>query len=53
LSADNFLDISDNGGENATYLQKTVIAIDPSVATPVSKDQQLQTIKAEAQAYSK
>ncbi|MDB5224982.1 MAG: hypothetical protein JWO43_604 [Candidatus Adlerbacteria bacterium] len=35
----------------ATYLAKTVVATDPSVATPVSVAEQTATIKAEAAAY--
>jgi hypothetical protein len=48
LSADNFLMISDNGGEaSATALAKTVLATDPSVATPVSAADQIKAIQTE------
>jgi hypothetical protein len=49
LSADNFVVIGDNGGTNITAaLAKTVLALDPSVATPVSAAEQTKTIQAEA-----
>jgi hypothetical protein len=47
LSADNFVVIGDGGGANATALTDTVVALDPSVATPVSVDQQIQVVQKE------
>lgn len=52
LSAENFVVVSDNGGANADYLAKTIVALDPKVATPISLVEQIQTIQAEANAYS-
>lgn len=51
LSADNFVVVSDGGGVNSRYLSNTVVALDPSVATPVSKDQQIKVIHAEGLLY--
>jgi len=47
LSAENFVIVDDGGGANATPLAKTVVALDPSVATPDSAAVQTQTIQAE------
>ena len=60
LSANNFLSISDAAGwtgmpgEDAKLLGlvKTILALDPSVATPVSAEQQIATIQAEKAAYA-
>jgi hypothetical protein len=53
LSAHNFVTIGTwtGAGIYGQLLAKTVTATDPSVATPVSQDQQIATIKAEQQAY--
>lgn len=49
LSADNFVIIGDNGGSAITSeLTNTLVALDPSVATPVSVAQQIQTIQGES-----
>lgn len=60
LSARNFLSITDAAGWTGTpnedakvvSLTKTIVATDPSVATPVSAAEQTQTIQAEASAFS-
>jgi hypothetical protein len=52
LSADDFVVVDDGGGANATALAKTVVATDPSVATPVSTAGQTTTIQAEKEAYA-
>ena len=51
LSASNFVVLSDTGEYAAQMLAKTIVAADPSVATPVSTAQQVQTIQAEVSAY--
>jgi hypothetical protein len=51
LSADNFVVIGDGGGANATAVAKTVVATDPSVATPVSAEDQITTIQAEKESF--
>jgi hypothetical protein len=55
LSASHFLVIStdDVGGyTNQKYLVNTIVATDPSVATPVSQAEQIKTIQAEKTAYN-
>lgn len=57
LSAQNFLIVTVDGAiatesSDAQALAKTILALDPSVATPVSQAQQNQTIRAESAAYS-
>jgi hypothetical protein len=54
LSANHFVVVSGTspGGIQETYLANTVVAADPSVATPVSNAQQIQTIQAEMSAYT-
>lgn len=47
LSANNFVVIGDNGGANARVVAQTVVALDPKVAVPVSKEQQAQIIEQE------
>jgi hypothetical protein len=47
LSADNFVVIGNGGDANSDALAKTVLATDPSVATPVSTAEQIQTIETE------
>ncbi len=47
LSAQNFVVMSDGGASNATVAAKTVVALDPAVATPVSVAEQIKTIEAE------
>lgn len=51
LSAENFLVINDIGSVDSTFLAKTIVATDPSVATPISADQQASIIQAELNAY--
>ena len=55
LTAKNFLLINgDNGGSGYYFdlpLSRTVLAADPDVATPISADEQIKTIQAEADAY--
>lgn len=51
LSAQNFVVISDGGEVNSHYLSNTVVALDPSVATPVSQEQQIKIIQAEGVLY--
>ena len=53
LSAENFLVINEDygGGTSVIPFAKTVTALDPSVATPVSAVEQIKTIQAEATAY--
>jgi hypothetical protein len=53
LTANNFVIIKDTGVHNATALAKTVVAIDPSVATPVSAKEQVAVIQAEKTEYMK
>ena len=55
LSARNFLIISSNDGGMSLAVRpfaKTVLATDPSVATPVSAQEQTKVIQAEASAYA-
>jgi len=55
LSATHFLVISTNdvgGYTDQKYLVHTIVATDTSVATPVSINQQTQTVQAEASAYN-
>jgi hypothetical protein len=52
LSAHNFVVTSDGGGANASFLAKTIVATDPSVATPISALYQKSTIQAEKDAYT-
>jgi hypothetical protein len=54
LSAQHFLVIQNNTTNQTgiSSLTKTVLALDPTVATPVSTAGQIQTITAEAQAYA-
>jgi hypothetical protein len=52
LSAANFVVLSDGGGFSASKLAVTIVASDPSVATPVSKTEQIKTIQSEAGAYN-
>ena len=55
LSARNFVFVyAESQGENNIELPlvNTIVALDPSVATPVSAAQQTQTIQAEANAYN-
>ncbi|MDB5260679.1 MAG: hypothetical protein JWN37_910 [Candidatus Nomurabacteria bacterium] len=53
LSAKNFLIITSGDTGSRSYLQlvNTIVATDPSVATPVSAEQQRQTVQAEKNAY--
>jgi hypothetical protein len=56
LSASNFVIVSVNGkiateSNDPQALAKTIVALDPSVATPVNSVQQTQVIQAEAAAY--
>jgi hypothetical protein len=51
LSADRFVVLIGEQAVN-TPLAKTIVATDPSVATPVSAAQQVQVIQAEQQAYA-
>jgi len=52
LSAHNFVIVNDGGGVNAGYLAPTIVATDPSVATPLSAAEQIKTIQAEKDAYA-
>ena len=52
LSATHFLVIDANGDFDERSLANTVMATDPSVATPTSTEVQLQTIQAEKDAYN-
>ena len=51
LSAHNFVVAISPNGTRIDPLIKTIIATDPSVATPVSKTEQIATIQAEVSAY--
>lgn len=56
LSAKHFLQVGEYSGQNPGSgihlpLVKTIVAIDPSVATPVSAAEQVQLIQAERRAY--
>ena len=51
LSARNFVVSEPTGGTEPLPLMKTIIATDPSVATPVSEAEQTATIQAEKNAY--
>ena len=57
LSAENFLVVSNDQSESVAvtdsqnYLANTIVATDPSVGTPLSAVQIIQTIQAEAKAY--
>jgi hypothetical protein len=52
LSASHFVVVDDGANGYAEYLAKTIIATDPSVATPVSAAEQIKTIQAERDAYT-
>ena len=52
LNSSKFLIANDNEGPKLKALMKTIIATDPSVATPVSADEQIKTIQAEKEAYN-
>lgn len=52
LSARNFLVVNKIGRVEASPLAKTILALDPAVATPVSASLQKQTVNDEAVAYS-
>ncbi len=51
LSAQNFLVVNNIDDVDSTYLDKTILALDPAVATPVSSDEQAQTIQNEIASY--
>jgi hypothetical protein len=55
LSANNFLVVSSvqAGTIPEGFLAKTIVALDPSVATPVSQEEQIQTIQAEMSSYTR
>ncbi|HEV7449539.1 MAG TPA: hypothetical protein VGP13_03320, partial [Candidatus Paceibacterota bacterium] len=53
LAASRFIDVESANGTNITLLAKTIMATDPSVATPISQAQQQATIQAEKDAYAK
>jgi hypothetical protein len=53
ISADNFVVIGDGGGTDSTYLSKTVVALDPDVAKPLSDKDQNVVIKEAADYYNK
>lgn len=42
---------NDNAGASQKHLAATIVALDPAVADPVSKDEQTKTIRAEAVSY--
>jgi len=57
LSAQNFVVVSVSGAvatesSDSQALAKTIVALDPKVATPISQAEQTQIIQAEASAYS-
>lgn len=52
LRPNRFVVINNGGGINSQDLSNTVTALDPSVATPLSVEEQIKIIRAEADSYS-